>query len=66
MCLGSENALQRFEFEQRCNDNLIRRRAMRDLGEKGVFANETEIARWREDLVQRELEARRSHHERHS
>ena len=59
LCIASESALQRFEHSQRHGDNLVRTRAMRELGRQGIFANEAEIQRWREDLVQREINSRR-------
>ena len=57
--MGAEKALQRYERQQRSFDNLIRRRAIRDLGRLGLHPSESEIARWQEELVQQELAQRK-------
>lgn len=59
LVFGAENALQRYEQEKRSHDNLIRSRAMRELGRRGIVASETEIEKWQEELIQRELETRK-------
>lgn len=59
LVLGAENALQHYENQQRSHDNLIRSRAMRELGQRGVIASETEISKWQEEMIQKEIERRR-------
>lgn len=59
LVFGAENALLRYEHGQRSHDNLVRNRAMRELGQRGIVASEKEIERWHEDLIQRELELRK-------
>ena len=58
MVFAAETALQRFEYEKRTHDNLIRNRAMRELGQRGIVASEREIQKWQEELIQREIESR--------
>lgn len=63
MCFGSvfgaENELQKYEESKRGYDNLIRSRAMRELGQRGILASETEINKWRKELIEAEYEARK-------
>ncbi|CAO1631333.1 unnamed protein product [Parajaminaea phylloscopi] len=47
LCTGAEEVLQSHESQQRTEENLIRKRAMQELGKKGVVASEAEIERWR-------------------
>ncbi|WFC94856.1 hypothetical protein MBRA1_001493 [Malassezia brasiliensis] len=58
LVFAAETALQRFEYEKRTHDNLIRNRAMRELGQRGIVASEREIQKWQEELIQREIENR--------
>lgn len=60
LVLGAESALQNFEHKQRNHDNLIRNKAMRELGKRGIIASESEIQKWQEDLINKELELRRA------
>ncbi|WFC98838.1 hypothetical protein MYAM1_001571 [Malassezia yamatoensis] len=59
LVFAAEHALQHFEYEKRTHDNLIRNRAMRELGQRGIVASEREIEKWQEEQVQRELGLRR-------
>ncbi|KAI0751346.1 hypothetical protein C8Q80DRAFT_1098236 [Daedaleopsis nitida] len=47
MCLHAEEALQKYELEQRLRENSIRREARIDLARRGLVATETEIAKWK-------------------
>ena len=49
MCIHAENALQKFELQQRLHENSIRREARIDLARRGLVATETEIAKWKEE-----------------
>lgn len=60
LIFGAESALQNYEHGQRSHDNLIRARAMRELGMRGIIASEQEIKKWQEEVIEREIELRRS------
>ncbi|WFD32389.1 hypothetical protein MSPP1_003435 [Malassezia sp. CBS 17886] len=55
---GAESALHQYETSKRSHDNLIRHKAMREIGQRGLIASESEISRWQENLIQREIERR--------
>ena len=54
---GAERELQKYEHDKRSYDNLIRSRAMRELGQRGILASETEINKWREELINSKISA---------
>lgn len=54
---GAERELQKYEHDRRSYDNLIRSRAMRELGQRGIVASETEITKWREELINSKIAA---------
>lgn len=64
LCTGAEEVLQSHESQQRTEENLIRKKAMQDLGRQGIVASEAEIERWRvearDDLIRRLNEERRA------
>ena len=60
LVLGAESALHNYEHGQRSHDNLIRSRAMRELGMRGIIASEQEIKKWQDEVIEREIELRRS------
>lgn len=49
--------MQKYEHDKRSYDNLIRSRAMRELGQRGIVASETEITKWREELINSKIAA---------
>jgi len=55
---GAERELQKYEQGKRSYDNLIRARAMRELGQRGIVASETEITKWQEELINSEIASR--------
>ncbi|WFD07893.1 hypothetical protein MVES1_003261 [Malassezia vespertilionis] len=59
LVFGAESALQRYEHRQRTEVNLIRHKAMRELGQRGIIASEPEIHQWQEDLIEAEIALRR-------
>ena len=57
MCIHAENALQKFELQQRLHENSIRREARIDLARRGLVATETEIAKWKAERARAEAAA---------
>lgn len=60
---GAEEVLQSHEAQQRTDESLIRRKAMHDLGKRGIIASEAEIEKWREEARDNLLERLRKHRE---